>query len=557
MQAEQAVIGHVAAVAGAQITIVFEPDAVKAMDAGTSADGKLPLNVGTIVKLRTPISEVYAMVTNVSSDRRAGQDDATMGYIGAADILGEITDESGRFQRGVAVHPAVGAGAKRATRDDIALIYDCGDEANVRIGSLLQQEDLPAHVMIDPLLSRHFAVLGTTGSGKSTAVTLILRAILEENRAGHVVLLDPHAEYQDALSDMSEVIEIAELRMPCWMLNFEEMGAIMVPPDEQQERMIQLSILKDAIITAKLEYAGPGRDTSYFTVDTPVPYRISDISKLIERAMARPNRPTGVGPYIRLVERLSHLERDRRYEFLFSGVRISDELPGLMSRILKVPVQGKPLTILDLSGVPSEIVNVIVSLVCRIIFDFAIWSDHNKSPPVLLICEEAHRYVPAGVEEGFAATRRSIERVAKEGRKYGVSLGLISQRPSEIDASILSQCGTLFAFRMSNDRDQAFVHSALPENAHGLAAELPSLRRQEAIVVGEGVPVAMRMRFDDVDEAHRPQVITGTFSSAWQTDDLDRSFIDETVEHWRQQRRHRPKGAEKLAASSQSNVRLR
>lgn len=539
MRIEEPVIGTVSAIGGAQITVVLEAEAVQSEADGNSAGRLAPLNVGTILKSRTPFSTVFAMITSIASDHRAARADQAIGYVGNADLIGELTDGTDSFQRGVSVHPALGAAVHRTTIEDIVRIYDCGDEAKVRIGNLLQLHDLPAHVMIDPLLSRHFAVLGSTGSGKSTAVALILRAILEANRCGHVVLLDPHNEYQDAFADLAEVIDLTTLRIPCWMLNFEEIGEIMIPPGETHERDMQFSILKDAIIEAKLNYGGPGRDTSYITVDTPVPYRIGDIGKIIERAMARPNRPTGVGPFLRLIERLSHLERDRRYEFLFAGFQIRDELPGFMSRILKVPSQGQPLTILDLSGVPSEIVNVVVSLLCRIIFDFALWSDHEKSPPLLVVCEEAQRYVPAQLDEGFAAARRSLERIAKEGRKYGVALGLITQRPSEIETGILSQCGTLFAFRMSNDRDQAFVISALPENAAGLAAELPALRRQEAIVVGEGVPVAMRMRFDDVEAAHRPHVVTGTFSKSWKQDDLDRSFIDETINHWRMQRRHR------------------
>jgi hypothetical protein len=537
MQIDEPVIGEVSGVGGATIAIVLEQRAVRGK---AIAEGLLPLNVGSIVKIRTPFSTVFAMLTKLaaSAGPAGGQDAA--GYVGSADLIGEMADDVGSFQRGVSVYPAVSAEVHRTTLKDIADIYDCGEENKVRIGRLPQQGgDLPAHVMVDPLLSRHFAVLGSTGSGKSTAVALLLRAILEGNRGGHVVLLDPHNEYHDALSDLADVIDLTSLRMPCWMLNFEEMGQIMVPSGEPYERDVQLSILKEAIIEAKLNYAGPGKDSSHITVDTPVPYRIGDLAKLIERAMARPNRPIGVGSFLHLIERLSHLERDRRYEFLFSGFQIRDELPGLMSRILKIPSGGRPLTILDLSGVPSEVVNVVVSLLCRIIFDFALWSDHKRSSPILLICEEAHRYVPEQSRVGFSATRRAIERIAKEGRKYGVGLGLISQRPSEVDASILSQCSTLFAFRLANDRDQAFVVAALPEAAHGLAAELPSLRRQEAIVVGEGVPVAMRVRFDHLRAEHRPQVIGTTFTEAWRKDDLDQEFIDQTIDHWRTQRRHR------------------
>ncbi len=386
-------------------------------------------------------------------------------------------------------------------------------------------------------MSRHFAVLGSSGSGKSTAVALLLRAILENHRGGHVVLLDPHAEYGYALADVGETVDITALHLPCWLFNLEEMIGIMVPPSEMFERETQISILKDVILEAKMDYAGEGADVSHITVDTPVPYRIGDLSRLIDKAMTRPNRPTGVSPYLRLLERLEHLDRDRRYGFMFSGFLVRDELPGLISRILSIPVAGKPLTILDLSGVSSEIVEVVVSVLCRMVFDFALWSDHTRTPPILPVCEEAHRYVPNRPGEGFDSTRRAISRIAKEGRKYGVGLGLVSQCPSEIDPTILSQCGTTFAFRLSNELDQSFVNSALPENAHGLATELPTLRRQEAIVVGEGVPVAMRVKFDFVEDGKRPQVTPSAFSTAWQVDDLDQSFIADAVHRWRPQTR--------------------
>src|SRR5215469_6279366 len=153
---------------------------------------------------------------------------------------------------------------------------------------------------------------------------------------------------------------------------------------------------------------------------------------------------------------------------MFPGLTVRDNMPEILSRILRIPVKGKPITILDISSVPSEIVNVVVSLLCRLIFDFALWSDRDKSVPMLLVCDEAHRYVPADTSLGFEPTRRAISRIAKEGRKYGVSLCLVTQRPSEISESILSQCSTVFAMRMTNDKDQNIVRRTLPETSSGL-----------------------------------------------------------------------------------------
>ncbi len=218
-----------------------------------------------------------------------------------------------------------------------------------------------------------------------------------------------------------------------------------------------------------------------------------------------------------------------------SGLVVQDILPDILSRILSIPVANKPVTILDLSGVPSEIVDVVVSLLCRMIFDFALWSVPAQALPVLVVCEEAHRYVPSDPDSGFGPTKKAITRIAMEGRKYGVSLCLISQRPSELSTNILSQCNTLFALRMSNERDQEIARRALPESALGLLNALPTLRTQEAVVVGEGVPMPMRLRFDDLDPIYRPMSGNADFSVRWQREDQGREFVDGTIRRWRSQ----------------------
>ena len=223
---------------------------------------------------------------------------------------------------------------------------------------------------------------------------------------------------------------------------------------------------------------------------------------------------------------------------MFSGAA-RDDLASVVGALLRIPVAGKPLSIIDLSGLPSEIVDVVVSLLFRIIFDFAVWADKSKLPPILMICEEAHRYVPADQTLGFAASTRAIGRISKEGRKYGISLGLITQRPSELAPTVLTQCGTLIALRLSNELDQQFVASALPDSSHGMLAALPSLRRQEAIVVGEGVTIPMRIRFESLPENQQPHSGSAQFSRVWQADVADADLVDEGVRRWRRQMRDR------------------
>jgi hypothetical protein len=182
----------------------------------------------------------------------------------------------------------------------------------------------------------------------------------------------------------------------------------------------------------------------------------------------------------------------------------------------------------------------VVSLLCRVVFDFAVWSGEKVEVPVLLVCEEAHRYIPADGTDGFGPTRKALGRIAKEGRKYGISLGLVTQRPSELSETILSQCGTLFALRLSNDRDQAFVQRALPDGARALFNALPALGTRESVVVGEGTAVPMRMRFAELPEALRPRAGTASFAAAWQLDDPGAEVLAGVIDRWRRQVRDDP-----------------
>ena len=210
-------------------------------------------------------------------------------------------------------------------------------------------------------------------------------------------------------------------------------------------------------------------------------------------------------------------------------------MPAILSHVFRIPQNGKPICVFDMSNLPSEVVNSVVSVFCRMSFDLALNSDGALQ--TLVVCEEAHRYIPASQDAGFWPTRQAIARIAKEGRKYGVGLGLISQRPSELAESILSQCNTLIALRMSNEQDQNFVQRALPDSVRSLVSILPTLRTQEALVVGEGTVVPVRLRFNDLDEAHMPQSADVPFAALWETDGTEADHVANVVRRWRMQER--------------------
>ena len=264
-------------------------------------------------------------------------------------------------------------------------------------------------------------------------------------------------------------------------------------------------------------------------------FRSGDVDHLIDQAAGSLDKGQNPSSYLRVKARLKALRSDPRFGFLFPALSTRDNMERILSRLFRIPVAGKPLTIVDLSAIPSEILNVVVSVLCRMTFDFALWSE--RAVPIMLVCEEAHRYCPRDSKVDFEPARRALSRIAKEGRKYGVSLCLVSQRPSELAPAVLSQCSTIFALRLSNNSDQDFIRGALRESAIGLLDFLPSLRNAEAIAIGEGVPVPVRLCFDELPEESRPLSGSASFSMAWTNDVNDENFLASVVERWRQERR--------------------
>jgi DNA helicase HerA-like ATPase len=302
-----------------------------------------------------------------------------------------------------------------------------------------------------------------------------------------------------------------------------------------------MDVLQELIPVAKGRYANsrnadntkPRRssEAARYTVDTPVPYRISEIVSLINDRMGRLENKRDLTPYRNLKHRIETISQDPRYAFMFGSLTVYDGMAQVLGRVFRVPVNNKPITILELTGIPSEIVNVVVSVLCRLTFDFALWSEGQV--PVTLVCEEAHRYVPVNTALGFEPCKQAIAKIAKEGRKYGASLCIVTQRPAEIDPTILSQCNTVFALRMSNDRDQEIVASAVADTGAGLLEFLPSLGQREAIAFGDGMALPARIKFDELPQHALPRSSTARFTEKWQKSIGDDGFLEQIVERWR------------------------
>jgi DNA helicase HerA-like ATPase len=264
---------------------------------------------------------------------------------------------------------------------------------------------------------------------------------------------------------------------------------------------------------------------------------LSDLTQLISADMGKLDKSTDTAPYMRLKNKLDELKTDPRYTFMFSGMLVSDTMPDFISRIFRLPGDGKPISIIDVSGVPSEVTSVVVAVLARMVFDYAIWGRREPQRPILLVCEEAHRYIPSDRATTGTAVRKILERIAKEGRKYGVSLGLITQRPSDLAEGVLSQCGTIIAMRLNNERDQAYVKAAMPEGARGFLDTIPALRNRECIICGEGVTIPIRVSLDNLEENKRPASSDPLFSQLWQNSGGEDEIIGRIITRWRSQGR--------------------
>ena len=531
-------IGRIVSVTGSKSIVLLDTNP------NTNVIGGRP-EMGTLLAIDTPGTIVLAIVSALNVPVPSQRDGETEIWIAELGLVGELKkDQQGRpevFNRGVTVYPSLGDRVRVAIKNELEVAF-CGDiSRSVRVGCIRQDTSIPAMVRVDDLLGKHFAILGTTGTGKSCTTALILRSILEKNPAAHILLLDPHNEYSTAFPEWGEVISPRNMQLPYWLLTFEELLEVVIGANAD-DRKQEVEMMQELIPIAKSRYStGRGKesqsvrtrviDTTKFTVDTPVPYRISDLISLIDERMGKLENKRDIAPYRNLKTRFETLSMDPRYAFMFGSLTVYDGMAQILSRLFRVPVNGKPITILELTGLPTEIVNVVVSVMCRMTFDFALWSEGKV--PVTLVCEEAHRYVPANPNMGFEPCKRAIAKIAKEGRKYGASLCIVTQRPAEIDPTILSQCNTVFALRMSNERDQQIVTSSISDTGSGLLEFLSALGQREAIAFGEGVTLPVRIRFDELPKHCMPRSSSARFTDMWQASPDDENFLETVVEKWR------------------------
>jgi uncharacterized protein len=528
-------IGVVVEVAGSGSQIALDMQRLNECMADEDPSIALAGHVGSQIKIRAGNAWLLASLRNQRQDRRTGG-----GIIADVDFLGEGMEESGTgrihgFRRGVTRYPVPGAKIYPATTADLRHIYASDGRASIQIGTVYPTRDIRAGLYVDALLGKHFALLGSTGTGKSTSAALILHRICEAAPEGHVVMIDPHGEYAAAFRDTGMILDVSNLQLPYWLMNFEEHCEALLTTSGN-ERQTDMDILAKCLLRAR----GKNRlaeTMGKITVDSPIPYLLSDLSNEIQNEMGRLDKATSSAPYMRIKSKLDELKGDPRYQFMFSGMLVGDTMAEFIAKIFRMPGGGKPISIIDVSGVPSDITSTVVAVLSRLVFDFAIWGREEKTRPILLVCEEAHRYVPNEANADGSSVGGILSRIAKEGRKYGISLGLITQRPSDLAEGVLSQCGTIIAMRLNNDRDQAFVKAAMPEGARGFLDSIPALRNRECIICGEGVAIPIRVSFDSLEETKRPASEDPSFVELWNESGGEEDAVQRVVRRWRSQGR--------------------
>ena len=530
-------IGVVRDVAGGTTIVVFDPERLS--ECLYDADPTIAMSgqVSSQVKIRVGNSWLLGVVRTL---RQATCDEQHGGVVAEVDFLGEgdterLTGNIYAFRRGVTHYPMPGALAHVATSADLRQIYASDGRANIGIGTVHPTKDIRAGLYIDSFLGKHFALLGSTGTGKSTAASLILHRICELAPEGHIVMIDPHGEYISAFRDRGNLLDVSNLQMPYWLMNFEEHCEVFLT-SSGSDRVVDADILARCLQQSRSKNrlaAAIGK----ITVDSPIPYLLSDLVNILQNEMGKLDKGTGSIPYQRIRTKIEEVRGDPRYQFMFSGMLVGDCMTDFIAQVFRLPASGKPISIIDVSGVPSEITATVVAVLSRLVFDFAVWARDEETRPILLVCEEAHRYVPNERNADASSVGRVLSRIAKEGRKYGVSLGLITQRPSDLAEGVLSQCGTIIVMRLNNERDQAQVRAAMPEGARGFLDAIPALRNRECIVCGEGVSIPMRVSFDDLDAALRPASDDPSFAAQWSKSGGEDAMIERTTQRWRAQSR--------------------
>lgn len=571
MKPQPTLLGHIGAVSGAKLSVRQSPS----VSSGISIIGGKSYRIGQVgsfVRIRQGYHDLYGIVSEAGATAVPGTLAGSLIESGerwiSVHLVGEIVGTT--FERGISQFPNVNDEVHLVTESDLAAIYGAGDNGQVIVGRLASGDGIPVKLDLNKLVTRHCAVLGSTGSGKSTTVASLLRSIAhgpDQSGGGfpssRILLLDIHGEYSHALSDVAKIFRInaelgeTPLHLPFWALDPNELLSFLMGRLDDKAMASILDRIYQYKREQALANARQGLSLESMTSDTPVPFSLKKLwFELLEPeiktwedvartraallqagdadSLTSPKfKSHGSGttpPFInqfgvlgirRPLDQLRSRLLDKKYDFLLHpgdwepdlNGNVTKDLGDLLSEWLG---HEMPITILDLSGVPSVVLEQLVGAILRILYEALFWgrdrSEGGIARPLLVVMEEAHRYLS---KDASSPSRHMVQRIVKEGRKFGIGAMIVSQRPSEIDETILSQCGTFVALRLSNAADRSKVQSTLPDNLAGIVECLPVLRTGEAIIIGEATQLPARCRISLPPEGSRPSSEDPDVTEAW------------------------------------------
>jgi DNA helicase HerA-like ATPase len=461
--------------------------------------------------------------------------------------LGEL-NRNDDFSRGVTHYPTTGAELHIVTAETLARLFAEVNKGNYKVGKLSAFESIDVFFDASAFFGRHVAILGQSGSGKSWSVTSLIQSTLKAMPNAHMILLDLHGEYGYKKSDLSShsvfpknlvrYIDADELEIPYWLLSFSELVDLLIDLDDE-DAAVQIAFLRNAVLELKIganQHLGLG----HISVDTPIYFPLTELYKRFkesnEQTAAFGKAKTALfGKFDQLLIKLQSRMNDTRYDFLLNPKKrtSSDTLSELMRDFVGLGKTRAKITVIDLSAIPFDLHATVTSQIGRLAFEFNYWNPRCKEFPIFLICEEAHSYITREGSDQNKQSRKAMERIAKAGRKYGVGLCVVSQRPHELSETVLSQCSSFVCLRISNPDDQAYVRELVPDAARGMLEALPALAQGEAIAVGEAVPLPLRLKITMPDPP--PNSSSIDYAGQWARGPEEVS-VEDMVDRWRRQR---------------------
>ncbi|KAA1192004.1 ATP-binding protein [Pseudohalioglobus sediminis] len=541
-------VGLLVEVTGEYFTARLDPRQDAAAAEGASDANHMPAGqVGSYLKIRNGDGFVLVMVER--SYHAADKQGRAVNMVHLTP-LGEL-NSNGDFQRGVSSYPISGAHIYRVSRDSLATIFSRYGDTDFRVGRLASFDSIGVHLDASSFFGRHAAILGQSGAGKSWTVTSLIQSTLQAMPEAHIILLDMHGEYSDKEVDgivsrspfhaagKVRSFKAEELEFPYWLLSFSELCDLLINA-EDENASIQVSAMRTALIKLRTE-VNQHLNLGHITVDSPLYYSLHDLNLALKEA----NRATTdfgkeklatFGKFNQVLVRLGSLLNDNRYDFLMKPKRrtSSESLTGLMQDLVGLGTPKASVTVIDLSAVPYDVVPLVAAQIGRLTYEFNFWNPRCRDFPLFLICEEAHEYIPREDIPRFREARRTMERISKNGRKYGVGLCVVSQRPHDVSETVLAQCSSYICLRISNPDDQEYVRSMVPDAARGTFSALTSLSKGEAVALGEAVPMPVRFRVDLPDPP--PNSTDIDYSGKWRTEG-DGVDVEKLVHNWHTQER--------------------